>query len=70
MFPNTTKEEQSETLLAYKASSDPDTMYHHVAMRQHDRKNFMDAMRKEIRDQLQNGNFSLIHKSKVVPKGE
>jgi hypothetical protein len=31
-------------LLAYKASTDPDTMYHHQAMKQPDRKKFKEAM--------------------------
>jgi hypothetical protein len=33
-----------------------------------DRDNFIEAMQKEVRDQSKNGNFSVIHKSKV-PKG-
>ncbi|MFN9903603.1 MAG: hypothetical protein ACK55Z_33475, partial [bacterium] len=31
-------------LLAYKASTDPDTMYHHQAMKQPDREKFKEAM--------------------------
>jgi hypothetical protein len=31
-------------LLAFKASSDPDTMYHHQAMREPDRNKFLKAM--------------------------
>jgi hypothetical protein len=32
---------------AYKASTDPDTMYHHQAMKQPDREKFKEAMQKE-----------------------
>ena len=31
-----------EILLAYKASTDPDTMYHHQAMKQPDREKFQE----------------------------
>jgi hypothetical protein len=34
-------------LLAYKASTDPDTMYYHQAMRETDRQQFLTAMEKE-----------------------
>jgi hypothetical protein len=34
-------------LLAFKASTDPDTMYHHQAMREPDRNKFVEAMQKE-----------------------
>ncbi len=36
-----------QELLAYKASTDPDTMYHHQAMKQPDREKFQEAMRKK-----------------------
>ena len=42
------EETWSEQLfLAYKASTDPDTMYHHQAMKQPDRDKFQEAMKKE-----------------------
>ena len=56
------------TMLALKAVADPDTMYLHQAMKQDDKYHFIKAMQKEIHDQSENGNFSLIHKSKI-PKG-
>jgi hypothetical protein len=34
-------------LLAFKASTDPDTMYHHQAMKQPDREKFKEAIQKE-----------------------
>jgi Reverse transcriptase (RNA-dependent DNA polymerase). len=54
--------------LAMKASADPDTMYHHEAMREPDRDEFKKAMQKEIDDQMENGNFEII-KRREVPKG-
>jgi hypothetical protein len=47
-------------------TSDPDTMYHHQAMKQPDAEEFWKAMKKEWNDQLQNGNFTLIHRSRVL----
>jgi hypothetical protein len=46
----TTEHEQEEAwseqhLLAYKASTDPDTMYHHQAMKQPDKEKFQEAMK-------------------------
>jgi transposase InsO family protein len=66
MYPIT--ELEKDPLLAYKASSDPDTMYMHQAVKEPDRDNFIEAMQKEVRDQSENGNFSVVHKSKV-PRG-
>lgn len=53
---------------AYKASADPDTLYHHEAMHAPDQDQFKVAMEKEFNDQLNNGNFSLKHRSQV-PEG-
>ena len=55
-------------LVAMKAQSDPHTMYHHQAMKEPDHEQFLKAMEKEIKDQRENGNFILLHKSKV-PRG-
>ena len=44
-------------LHAFKATADPDTMYHHQAMQQPDSAEFCKAMVKEVEDQLANGNF-------------
>ena len=58
----------SDPLYPYKATSDPDTMYLHEVMKEPDKKEFIKDKRKEIKDQMDNGNFSIIHKSKL-PKG-
>lgn len=59
---------QMDALYAYKATADPDTMYMHEAMKEPDRAEFEKAMEKEVEDQFQNGNFTIIHKSEV-PRG-
>ncbi len=57
-----------DPLFVYKSSVDPDTLYHHEAMREPDRKEFKRAMQKEIDDRIKGKNFSIVHKS-TVPKG-
>jgi hypothetical protein len=66
MFP--VREDDTNPLLAYKASADADTMYMHEAMKAPDRKQFISAMEKEVADQSGNKNFLIIHQSKV-PQG-
>ena len=39
----------SNPLMAFKASTDPDTMYMHEAMPEPDREEFRNAMQKEVR---------------------
>jgi hypothetical protein len=57
---------EEQSILAYKASADPDTMYMHEAMRELDKKGeFIKAMLKEVKDQMDNGNFSIVHRSTV-----
>ena len=68
MFPEGDHHEHNDPLLAYKAVSDPDTLYYHEAMKQSDRAEFKRGMKKEIQDQFDNGNFTIVHKS-AVPKG-
>jgi hypothetical protein len=68
MFPDD-EHEHDDPLLAYKAVSDPDTLYYHQAIKEPDRELFEKGMEKEIHDQFENGNFTIIHKSKV-PQGE
>jgi hypothetical protein len=67
MFP--TREEIEHPLMVFKATSNPDTMYLHEAMKETDSGEFAKAMDKEVRDQLDTGNFTIIHKT-LVPKGE
>jgi hypothetical protein len=55
-------------LLAFKASTDPDTMYHHQAMKQPDRENFKEAMQKECEAHYKEGNYKLIKRDEL-PEG-
>jgi hypothetical protein len=54
--------------IAFATHSDPDTMYMHQAMKQPDKKEFLQAMDKEINDHVAKGHWKLIPKAKV-PKG-
>ena len=65
LFPEDATQEgvnnyRKDLLSAYKATSDTDTLYHHQAMKSDDRRNFLLAMIKEVTDQINNGNFSMI----------
>ena len=62
---NNNKLNKYDNPVAYKASTDPDTMYMHEAMKQKDKRNFAEAMQKEVEDQISNGNFTIVHKSEV-----
>ena len=59
--------EECNPILAYKAVN-PDILRLHEAMKAKDQKEFKAAMEKEVNDQIENGNFSVIPRSKV-PKG-
>ena len=59
--------EECNPILAYKAVN-PDILRLHEAMKAKDQKEFKTAMEKEVNDQIVNGNFSVIPRSKV-PKG-
>ena len=59
--------EESNPILAYKAVN-PDILRLHEAMKAKDQKEFKTVMQKEVNDQIENGNFSVIPYSKV-PKG-
>ncbi len=54
--------------LALKAIADPDTMYWHQAMKEPDSHKFREAMEKEVTDQYNNGNFSIVPRSSLPPK--
>jgi hypothetical protein len=43
-------------------------MYLHQALREPDKGKFIKAMNKEVKDQMDNGNFSIV-KASTVPKG-
>ncbi|GFH52929.1 hypothetical protein CTEN210_09405 [Chaetoceros tenuissimus] len=68
LFPDREDTEENP-LLAFKANADPDTLYHHEAMKQPDRKEFIKSMQKEVDDQMKNNNFTVI-KRELVPEGE
>ena len=61
---NNEPEEMSNPILAYKAVN-TDILRLHVAMQAKDQKEFKAAMEKEVNDQIDNGNFSIIPLSKV-----
>jgi hypothetical protein len=54
--------------LAFKAKSDPDTMYYHQAMKQPDKEKFQKAMEDELAGHQAEGNYKLMPRSKL-PKG-
>ena len=54
--------------MAFAASADPDTMYLHEAMKQPDKKQFVEAMEKEIQDHSKRKHWELVHRS-TIPKG-
>lgn len=60
MFPNM-DDDPNHPLLAYKAVSDPDTMYLHQAMKEPDKEHFLTAMRNEIDSQMDYGGLELTH---------
>jgi hypothetical protein len=69
----TNEHEDEETwikqkLLAYKASTDPDTMNHHQAMKQPDKEKFQEAMKKECEAHYKEGNYRLVKRSEL-PEG-
>jgi len=68
-MPNIESQDEMEhPLFACKATSDPNTMYLHEALWQPDWKKFVKSMDKELQDQLDHGNFTVVHKS-TVPEG-
>jgi hypothetical protein len=61
MFPAINNDlDNEDPLFIFKATSDPDTMYMHEAMHEQDRDQFFAAMDKEVKDQMDNGNFTII----------
>ena len=70
LFPyDATMDMLNNPLLAFKATnSDPDMMYHHQAMCQPDRAQFIGAMQKEMDSQLHDGNFEIVYRLKI-PNG-
>jgi len=54
-----------QNLFAFKASTDPDTMYHHQAMREPDRNKFEEAMKQECMAHFKEGTYKLIKKEEM-----
>ena len=52
-------------LMAYKATSDPDSMNLHQAMKKTDQANFLTAMLQEVTDQVKNENFTVVKRNQV-----
>jgi ABC-type amino acid transport substrate-binding protein len=65
MFPGETSTLWDHPLLAYAASSDPDTLYYHEAMKAEDAPEFRKAMQEEVDGQMDNGVYELILRSEV-----
>ena len=66
---NSINNKEYEHPLAYKASTDPDTMYMHEAMKEKDRNQFILAMKKKVEDPVADGNHTIVH-VKEVPTGK
>ena len=56
-----------DPIISYKPTSDPETLYHHQAMRQPDREEFKRAMDNEIKDQMKNVNFTVLRRKDLPP---
>lgn len=56
---------EEDTFYPYKATADPDTMYMYQAMKEPDRDKFVQAIENEWNDQYENGNFTVMLRSKV-----
>ena len=60
---------ENPRLVAHKATAtNPDILYLHQAMRQSDKIKFIEAMSKEIKDQMDNGNFAIVPKASMPPR--
>jgi Reverse transcriptase (RNA-dependent DNA polymerase) len=68
MFPGEIDTLWDHPLLAYAASSDPDTLYYHEAMKAPDAPEFRKAMQEEVTGQMDNGVYELILRTDV-PEG-
>ena len=65
MFPNYAGKVEPYTLIIYKVTLDPDTMYTNQTIKQLDSQAFCTAMKKESLDQINNGNLSVIYRTEV-----
>jgi len=61
--PNNHENQESwieQQLLAFKASTNPDTMYYHQAMKEPDKEQFLAAIDKECEAHFKEGNYKLV----------
>ena len=58
--------DEPNMLMAYKATTDPDTMYYHEAMRAPDKKEFQQAMQKEVDGHSNNGHWKLVSRDELL----
>jgi hypothetical protein len=58
-------EAERDVLYAFKTTADPDTMYLHQAMKEPNKEQFKEAMLKEVKDQTENKNFSIVSQDSV-----
>ena len=61
-------EQQMNDPIAFAASSDPDTMYLHEAMKTPDKAQFLKAMEDEVNAHVKQGHWEFVLRS-IVPKG-
>jgi Reverse transcriptase (RNA-dependent DNA polymerase) len=67
LFPDETDNGLDHPLLAYAASSDPDTLYYHEAMKADDAKEFVKAMEEEVNGQIESKVYRLLLRKDVPP---
>jgi hypothetical protein len=62
-------ETDRDALYVFKTTADLDTMYLHQAMKEPDKEQFKETMLKEVEDQTENKNFSIVSRDSV-PQNE
>ena len=65
IYPYIQDNTMENTIMIYKAISDPEKIYLYQAMKKPDKDNFLQAMDKEIADQIGNGNFSITKRTDI-----
>jgi hypothetical protein len=68
IFSFTSVTTETPNITSMGATSDPDIMYFHQAMKQADAKNFLDAVHNEFKDLLQRGVIEIVP-AFLVPEG-
>jgi hypothetical protein len=59
-------ETERDVLYTFKTTADPDTMYLHQAVKAPDKEQFNEAMFKDVKDQTENKNFSIVSRDSVL----